>query len=53
MQSGFRINDDCVPTNWYQTNTLKAIQVHDIMVGTNSLMKLNDYVKAVLCKPSD
>jgi hypothetical protein len=51
MQSVFQADFDCVTTNSYQTNTLKVTQEHDIMAGTSLLMKLNDYVKAVLCKP--
>jgi hypothetical protein len=53
MQSVFQVDVDCVTTNCYQTNTLKVTQEHDIMVETSLLMKLNDYVKAVLCKPLD
>lgn len=53
MQSMFQADVDCITTNSYQTNTLKVTQEHDIMVETSLLMKLNDYVKAVLCKPLD
>lgn len=42
-----------VKTYGQQTNTPRATQEHDIMAGTNSLTRQNDYVNLVLYKLMD